>query len=159
VRNPNRACLRLPLFALLLAAACSAPRENAADAIRAQITKYAAAFDAADVGLASQVWLTSPEISFINPAVHSHGWEEVKGVYEFFGTAFSERKLTVRDLAIHAYGDGAWAEFYWHFDAKQRSDGAEVKTDGRESQVYRKVDGRWALVHVHYSGMPAPLRQ
>jgi ketosteroid isomerase-like protein len=159
VRNPNRACVRLPLFTLLLAAACSAPQENAADAIRAQIAKYAAAFDAADVGLASQVWLTSPEISFINPAVHSHGWEEVKGVYEFFGTAFSERKLTVRDVAVHAYGDGAWAEFYWHFDAKQRSDGAEVKTDGRESQVYRKVDGRWALVHVHYSGMPVPLRQ
>jgi ketosteroid isomerase-like protein len=151
--------LRLPLFGLLLAVACSAPRENAVDAIRAQITKYAAAFDAADVGLASQVWLTSPEISFINPVVHSHGWEEVKGVYEFFGTAFSERKLTVRDVAVHAYGDGAWAEFYWHFDAKQRSDGAEVKTDGRETQVYRKVDGRWALVHVHYSGMPVPLRQ
>jgi ketosteroid isomerase-like protein len=159
VRNANRVCTCLPLLAFMLAAACSAPRENADDAIRAQITKYAAALDAADVGLASQVWLNSPEVSFINPAVHSHGWEEVKGAYEFFGTAYSERKLTLRDIAVHAYGDGAWAEFYWHFDGKQRSDGAEVKTDGRESQVYRRVDGRWALVHVHYSGMPAPLRQ
>jgi ketosteroid isomerase-like protein len=65
--------------------------------------------------------------------------------------------LTVRDVSVHAYRDSVWAEFYWHFSAKQRSDGSVVQTDGRETQVYRKVDrNRWALVHVHYSGMPAP---
>jgi len=29
-----------------------------------------------------------------------------------------------------------------------------IATHGRETQVYRKVDGAWRLVHVHYSGMP-----
>ena len=86
---------------------------------------------------------------------HAHGWEEVKKVYDFFGASFTDRKLTARDVAVDVHGDSAYVEFYWHYSAKQKSDGKEVQTDGRESQLYRRVDGgRWALVHVHYSGMP-----
>lgn len=83
--------------------------QDAAAAIRQQIAKYTAALDAADTVLASEVWLTSPEVSFISPAGHQHGWEEVKALYEFFGTSFSERKLTVRDVSVHVLGDSAWA--------------------------------------------------
>jgi len=68
--------------------------------------------------------------------------------------AFSERKLTIKDVVIHAYRDAAWVEFYWDFVAKLRKDGTALTTRGRESQVYRKNKGRWRLVHVHYSGMP-----
>ena len=48
---------------------------NAAkDAIRQQIAKYTAALDAADIDLASQVWRTSAEVSFIRPQVtHAAG--------------------------------------------------------------------------------------
>jgi ketosteroid isomerase-like protein len=156
VKSRNSASALFLAFCSL--AACNRPAEStqAADAIRQQITKYLEALNAADIGLASQVWETSRDISFINPAVHSHGWDEVKGVYQYFGSAFSERKLTARDISVHVYGDSAWAEFTWHFDAKQKDNGAAVQTDGRETQVYRKLDGnRWALVHVHYSNMLA----
>ena len=37
------------------------------NAIRQQVAKYTAALDAADTGIASQVWLTTPEVSFISP--------------------------------------------------------------------------------------------
>jgi ketosteroid isomerase-like protein len=126
------------------------------DAVRQQVTKYTQALDAADTGIARQVWLTTPEASFISPMGHSHGWEEVKKVYDFFGASFKDRKLTARDIAVDMHGDSAYVEFYWHYSAKQKSDGKDVQTDGRESQMYRRVDGggRWALVHVHYSGMP-----
>lgn len=161
MKNPNKTCARFLLLCFLPAFTVSCGRENARDvqadteAVRQQIAKYTAALDAADTAIASRVWLTSPDISFISPAGHQHGWEEVKGVYEYFGAAFSERKLTARDVSVHVNGDAAWAEFYWHFTAKQRSDGSMVETDGRETQVYRLVDGnRWALVHAHYSGMP-----
>ena len=70
------------------------------------------------------------------------------------GETFSERKLNVTDIVVHAYPDMAWAEFNWNFVAKLRSDGSTLTSRGRESQVYRKTDGRWRLVHVHYSGMP-----
>src|SRR5438045_649522 len=41
-----------------------------------------------------------------------------------------------------------------YFPAKFRKDGSPLTTHGRETQLYRKEQGRWHLVHVHYSGMP-----
>jgi ketosteroid isomerase-like protein len=124
----------------------------APNAIREQIARYTAALDAADINLASQVWQTSGDVSLIHPAGHAHGWEEVKQIYASFGSTFSERKLTARDVSVHVNGGAAWVEFYWHFVAKQRKDGSMIQTDGRETQIYNKTGERWQLVHVHYSG-------
>jgi ketosteroid isomerase-like protein len=111
--------------------------------------------DAADIKLAAQIWDNSPDVSFIHPLGHAHGWDEVKGFFtDIMGEMFSKRKLTPRDIKVHVYGDSAWSEFYWHFTATQKKDGAEVQSDGRETQIYRKAGDRWALVHVHYSEMP-----
>jgi ketosteroid isomerase-like protein len=168
MKHPHRATAgssrALVLFlALILTLWCAASAKTTAnttdnakaqvakDAIRQQIAKYTAALDAADVNLAAQVWRTSEDVSFIHPAGHAHGWEEVKGIYNFFGSFFSERKLTVRDVVIHVNGDTAWAEFYWRFVAKSK-DGSPIQTDGRETQIYEKSANRWQLVHVHYSG-------
>jgi ketosteroid isomerase-like protein len=163
VKNPNsRTAAGAWAFSLYLALAftlsCATPggkpddTKAATDAIRQEIAKYTAALDAADIDQASQVWLTSPEVSFIHPGGHAHGWEEVKEIYTFFGSFFSERKLTVRDVSVHVNGNTAWAEFYWHFAAKQSNDGSAIQTDGRETQIYCKAGDRWQLVHVHYSG-------
>ena len=152
VKNPDSAALCLTIA--LLTAACGNKANDAhaaQDAIRQQIAKYTAALDAADIDLASQVWRTSPEVSFIHPAGHAHGWEEVQGIYKFFGSSFDERKLTTRDISVQVNGETAWAEFYWHFAAKQKKDGSVVQTDGRETQIYEKAGNRWQLVHVHYS--------
>ena len=131
---------------------------NAADAqsIRGIIEKYAKSVDGADTTLAGEIWSKSPDVSFIHPRGYERGWEQVKrNVYEkLMGETFSERKLTPRDVVVHVYGDAAWAEFNWDFVAKVRNGGSTLKTKGRETQIYRKTDGRWTLVHVHYSGMP-----
>jgi ketosteroid isomerase-like protein len=126
------------------------------DAIRRIIATYAKSVDDADTTLASQVWWDSPEVSFIHPLGHEHGFDRIKqNVYtRLMGETFSERKLTPRDIAVHVYGDSAWAEFYWDFNAKFRKDGQPITTHGRETQIYRKFPSGWRLVHVHYSGMP-----
>ena len=87
---------------------------------------------------------------------HEQGFEQIKqNVYQrLMGDTFSERKLSVHDVSIHVYGDSAWAEFYWDFTAKFRKDGSLLTTQGRETQLYHKEQGRWRLVHVHYSGVP-----
>ena len=129
------------------------------DAIRSLIRKYAQSVDTADPALGAQVWSDAPEDSFINPMMDEHGWPQIKAdVYEkVMGGMFSERKLTPRDIVIHVYGDSAWVEFAWHFEATSRKDGSHVVTAGHETQIYRKTPGRgWALVHVHYSGAPMP---
>ena len=128
----------------------------AAQEIRHLITKYATSVDNADTELASQVWLDSPDVTFIHPAGHEHGFEQIKqNVYKrLMGETFSERTLTVHDVMVQVYHDAAWAEFYWDFTAKLRKDGSFIATHGRETQIYWRIEGRWRLVHVHYSGMP-----
>jgi ketosteroid isomerase-like protein len=135
------------------------PRDADVDTgeIKRKIAMYAKSVDAADTALASQVWWDSPEVSFIHPLGHEHGFEQIKqNVYgRLMGETFSERKLTPRDIMVHVYGDVAWAEFYWDFNAKFRKDGSPITTHGRETQIYRKFPAGWRLVHVHYSAMPA----
>ena len=149
-------------LAAALAVSCghppSADSEAASAEIKQMIARYAASVDAADPKLAAEVWATTPDVTFIHPVGHEHGWEEVKrNVYEnLMGGLFSERKLSPANIVVHVYGDSAWAEFDWRFIAKSRSDGSKVETSGRETQIYRKTgDHRWVLVHVHYSAMPA----
>ena len=154
------------LVVCLAAAGCATDAEKTGEGvtdaeisseINGLITKYAQSIDAADTKLASEIWAPSADVSFIHPLGHEHGWEAVKtNVYtKLMGETFSERKLAIKDIVVHAYADTAWAEFYWDFVGRLRSDGNTLMTHGRESQVYRKTDGRWRLVHVHYSGMPA----
>src|SRR6266704_3178543 len=137
----------------------NSPAESSADSsvIHSLIEKYAKSVDGADTALAAEVWLDSPDVSFIHPLGHEHGFEQIKqNVYmHLMGDTFSERKLSVHDVSVHLYGDAAWAEFYWDFAAKFRKDSSPLTTHGRETQLYRKEHGRWRLVHVHYSGMPA----
>jgi len=126
------------------------------NAIRSLIAKYAKSIDGADTTLAAEIWLDSPDVTFIHPLGHEHGFEQIKqNVYaHLMGDTFSERKLSVHDVSVHVYGDSARAEFYWDFAAKFRKDGSPLTTHGRETQLYQKIQGRWRLVHVHYSGMP-----
>jgi ketosteroid isomerase-like protein len=161
-----RACSQPPTVLLLLVLVLTGGRQTAgarsesdAQAIKDLISKYAAAANAepVDINLASHVWLNSPEDSLIFPLGEEHGWEQIqRNFYQNTLQAyFSDRKLTITEIAVHPYGDSAWAEFHWHFLAKSRRSGSPVETTGVETQIYRKLDsGRWALVHVHYSTAP-----
>jgi ketosteroid isomerase-like protein len=157
--------------ALLMAAAlaCSPqqpPAEPAAAAdpqaqiaeIKSLVAKYIQAVDAADPALAGQVWLHSPTVSFIHPMGHEVGWEAIQtNIFQkAMGEMFSSRKLTANEITANIYGDTAVAEFNWTFEATWRKDGSPYQSSGRETQVYRRTaSDPWALVHVHYSGMPA----
>ena len=133
----------------------SSPSEKAE--IRVVVGRYMQSIDAADAAIGATVWATTPDVSFINPVGHEHGWDEIASeVYDkLMGQTFSKRMLkNSSDIAIHVYGDAAVVEFDWDFVATLRSDGkTQVHTTGRESQVYVKLpDKGWRLVQVHYSG-------
>ena len=144
-----------PLLFLFCPLAARAQTDS--DKIRDLIQTYTRSISLADTNLASQIWSRSPEVTFIHPTGNEHGFEEVKrDVYQnLMGGLFSERVLTARDVSVHVYGDTAWAEFNWSFVAKLRKDGSTARTEGRETQIYRKEGGGWRIVHIHYSGPPA----
>jgi len=137
-------------------AVASADSNKDEQEIRHRVASYATSIDRADVKLAAQIWLNSPDASFIHPLGHEHGFDEIQhDVYEhLMGDTFSERKLSPRDIKVHVHGDSAWVEFYWDFVGKFRKDGSPITTHGRETQVYWKTQSGWRLVHVHYSAMP-----
>jgi uncharacterized protein (TIGR02246 family) len=147
----RRIALTLPAAIPFAATSQSADAE-----IRLLVAAYARSIGAADPKLAAEIWSTASDVSFIHPQGHEHGLAQIQqNLYaRLMGGMFSERKLTPKQVTVHAYADTAWVEFYWDFAAKQRSDGTAVETHGRETQIYRKEQGRWRLVHVHYSAMP-----
>ncbi len=149
-------CVVFAVAASINAAAQSTGDPADIDSIQHLIADYAKAVDTADVKLVAQIWSNSPEASFIHPQGHEHGLDQVEQhvFRQLMGEAFSERTLSIKNVSIHVYRDTAWAEFYWDFNAKFRKDGTALATKGRETQIYHKEQGRWRLVHVHYSGMP-----
>ncbi len=126
------------------------------DQIKTLIDRYTKSVDEADTKLASEIGDNSEDVTFIHPRGHERGWKQVRENFheKTMGANFSERKLTVHDVIVHAQGDVAWAEFYWDFAAKMKNGGPALDTKGRETQIYRKAGRGWVIVHVHYSGMP-----
>jgi len=118
------------------------------------VALYAQSIDQADTILASKLWALTAEISFINPRGTEYGWNGVKNIYKMFKDNFSTRKLSFFDVKFAYYGDVSWLTFYWIFDATLRMNSSSVQTRGRETQIWRKLNSEWRLVHVHYSGMP-----
>jgi ketosteroid isomerase-like protein len=123
--------------------------------IKELIAKYAESIDNADTVLGGRLFSHSPEVSFIQPRGHQHGWNEIQHqIYDFFRETFTTRHLNIFNEHISIYGDAAWAEFYWVFDARFTKGNQQLQTKGRETQIWKKTSNEWHLVHVHYSGMP-----
>ena len=124
--------------------------------IHALLEKYKKSINEADTTLAGNIWLTNTEVSFIHPHGHEKGWDGIKkGIYEMFGSRFETRDLKSYNERITLYGDMAVLEFYWIFDATLSGENTvPIQTKGRETQVLKKTDNDWRIVHIHYSGMP-----
>jgi ketosteroid isomerase-like protein len=118
---------------------------------------YLRSVDSADVALAAEVWAQEPTVEAVTPLGRFKGWDGVRnGLYiNFLQKQFSERRLTSSDVSIQVVADTAWAVFDWSFSAT-RADGEPFAAKGWESHVYRKVNGRWVIVHLHYSAPAQP---
>lgn len=125
-------------------------------AIKKVIDQYADSITNYDLKEAERIWQTDDRTTFIHPRGNEYGWKAIRD--HFYGTTmhehFSKCHLYVRDISIQVYGDSAVAVFYWDFPAVFRTDGTEVTTHGRETQVYERTKDGWKIVHVHYSQMP-----
>jgi len=154
--------MRLIFVSILLS--CNDAREDSPEFIntdKEEINKllenYKKSINEIDTTLAKSFWLTDSRVSFIHPRGHEKGWEGIKtGIYKMFKDRFTKRDLKSYDETITIFGDMAVLEFYWIFDATFSGENpADMQTKGRETQVLKKIDGQWRIVHIHYSGMPA----
>jgi ketosteroid isomerase-like protein len=153
------------LAALIAVSVCSVSQDkqkaantnagSVEEEIKQLISMYAKAADEADSTLASRIWCDSSEDSLINPVGRWHGLEQIMGFYRHdMGEMYSVRDLEISEVSVQVYSDAAWAEFNWNFSTK-RNEGSSLSFHGLETQIYHKSQGRWCLVHVHYSALPA----
>jgi ketosteroid isomerase-like protein len=153
-------CRALLAAVALLLPSCgwgqAAPAATAAAnnlAIHRLLDQYAQVVETVDLKLLAEIWSHSPDVSFIYPLGEEHGFDAIEhNVFEkVMGGMFSARDLMMHDVMIYVNGDSAWSEFHWDFHATLRKDSSAVTTHGVETQVYRKENEQWRLVHVHYS--------
>ncbi|MDX2046360.1 MAG: nuclear transport factor 2 family protein [Chitinophagaceae bacterium] len=145
----------LSLLVILVSSFCFAQKSIKDEGeIKQLIEDYKVSINKADTLLGARVWADVPEVSFIHPKGHEKGWKGVKdNFYGMFRTVFKTRDLKSDNEVINVYGNVAWVEFYWVYDATF-ADGQAIQTKGRETQILKKEDNKWRIVHVHYSGMP-----
>jgi ketosteroid isomerase-like protein len=142
------------LLGLLICPLLSKAQKSDKDAIQKLIIDYKVSINSADTTLGAKIWAKTPEVSFIHPRGHEMGWNGVKkNFYGMFREMFQTRDLKSNNETINVYGNTAWVEFYWVFDATFKN-GSPIQTKGRETQILKKINGRWRIVHIHYSGMP-----
>ena len=118
------------------------------------VAQYAQSIDQADTILASKIWAPTAEISFIYPSGTEFGWNGVKNIYKKFKDNFSTRKLSFYNIKFAYYGNVSWLTFNWIFDGTMNINNNTLQTRGMETQIWRKINYEWRLVHVHYSEMP-----
>lgn len=120
----------------------------------ALLRRYEQSINRADLKTASALWAHTAEVSFIHPRATEYGWSGIQNVYKMFDRLFANRDLRGSMEKITVYGDVAWLTFEWVFDATMKADNSPIQTKGRETQLWRKINNQWKLVHIHYSGMP-----
>ena len=115
--------------------------------------KYLQSLDAADVALASKVWLQSPDVLVVTPLGRFKGWDGVQEIYAKTLEEYPERKVQASNVSIVVAGDTAWLVYDFIFTAKL-ADGRRFIAKGWESHGYLRTSNGWRIAHLHYSLPP-----
>ncbi len=68
--------------------------------------------------------------------------------------AFDRFELTFSNVDTHVEGDFAWAVADFEFEATRKRDQSELHSRGYETFLFRRVDGKWMIIHTHSSSRP-----
>ena len=142
---------------IVFCAACAPADEPASQAdIEAVLGLYVQAVNEADYDLLRSIWISSDEVSYINPLQRLRTVEELEGFWQAgISGRYSERDLRPSNVSIHIAGsEAAWAIFDWEFNGVL-SDGQPFHATGWETQIYRLTDHGWKIAHVQFSS-PLP---
>lgn len=155
---PLLAGLALAPSALAAQAAVPAPPQAADAPVRAAVTEFIAALNAFDPERLGRAFADDATIFFPGapfPIVRVEGKAQAIGRFGRFFDMLRARgirqgNVAPNGLAVQLYGDTAIATFHL-------AGGQEV---GRRTLVFRRIGGRWLIVHMHGSALrvetPAP---
>ncbi len=113
---------------------------------------YLQSLNTADIALASQVWLQSPDVLVVTPIGRFEGWESVRDdIYvNSMQKQMRDRNVKAGNVNILVAGDAAWLVYDFAFTAKW-ADGRPLTMSGWESHGYLRTGDGWRIAHLHYS--------
>ena len=115
--------------------------------------KYLQSLNTADVALASQTWLNSPDLLVVTPFGRFMGWDSVQRDIYVPLKDFLERHVQASNFNVVVAGDAAWVVYDFVYTAK-RVDGQQLTSRGWESHVYQRTANGWRIALLHYSVPP-----
>ena len=134
------------------------PNRDRAD-VEQVFNTYVQSISDADVVLASQVWLQSPDVLVVTPFGRFTGWDSVENhIYPLTKQTYPERHLHASNVSILVKGDAAWVVYDFVFTGT-RANGEPFTIAGWESHGYQRTANGWRIAHLHYSVPPLNVRR
>jgi uncharacterized protein (TIGR02246 family) len=129
------------------------------DDVRAASARFYAALNAMVEGDSSSMadcWWHEPTVTALHPIGGSTiGWDAVEDSFAQVAKLSSGGKVEIRDRRVAVSGDMAYELGFE--DGTVTMAGTPTTIDHRVTNVYRRKDGEWRLVHHHTDVSPAML--
>ena len=101
----------------------------------------------------AKFYAQEPELKFFDALpMEYQGWKNYQtGIQKNLFDNMPKFTLTANDdIQSHRQDNIAWTTFTWHLSA-ELNDGNLLETDGRQTDIWEKRDGKWLIVHQHIS--------
>jgi ketosteroid isomerase-like protein len=131
--------------------------EVEADEVRQASDRFYAALNRVlqgDAGPMMDVWSHTSDVTTMHPIGQREvGWEQVEGPWQQVASLASGGQVAIKDPLIRVVGDLAYEVGIEDGDGKIA--GEVVSFGHRVTNVYRREDGDWKIVHHHADKNPA----
>jgi uncharacterized protein (TIGR02246 family) len=147
----KRLILTLLVLIAFLTLATLAPADDSAKEIQAVLSQQAAAWNRGDIDAFMEHYWKSDELTFSSGGQTTRGWKSTKENYQRrYPTREKMGQLTFSQLEVTPLGDSAALVLgRWRLER-------ESPVGGNFSLVFRKMDGKWVIIHDHTSRAETP---
>jgi ketosteroid isomerase-like protein len=109
-----------------------------------------------DAAPIADIWSHTAAVTTMHPiGGRQTGWDEVRGSFEQVAGLASGGHAELRDQSIQVAGDVAYEVGVERGQAKLA--GEQITIEQRVTNIYRREDGVWKIVHHHTDTSPAML--
>ena len=107
-----------------------------------------------DAGPMMQVWSKTSEVTTMHPiGGREVGWDNIRPVWDQVASIASDGQVTLTDQLLSVAGDTAYEVGVERGHGTMA--GEQVAIDQRVTNIYRREEGGWKVVHHHTDLSPA----
>jgi hypothetical protein len=145
----------------------SSPRVTASTEVEELLplfAKFERAMETADLEAFAELFWHDERLTVFWPepdtAFRIDGWSQMENMLKGFSTFVSKLppgaiNMEIRQPSINIMGDVAITTAYWVWTMFTPEGGSQVML-GRSSIVWKKIEGKWVIIHAHASVFPTP---